>query len=169
MSSKEELLIAELEKKCAGKLEDFIVKKPRRVYCNVAGDNPGNDIFDIVKILKESLDITYLCTITGIDTGEGKIDVLYHFSDDKTGILLTITLTLPMENLKLKSITPVIPGAIWYEKELIDMLGIEMIDMPEREGRYPLQDDFPTDQHPLLKSWKSDTYIKQEDEKLCQK
>ncbi|XRK15579.1 NADH:ubiquinone oxidoreductase subunit C [Elusimicrobium posterum] len=47
------------------------------------------------------------------------------------------------------------------------MLGVQVEGLPQG-NRYPMQDDFPTDQHPLLKSWKSEDYIKQEEAKASE-
>jgi len=47
----------------------------------------------------------------------------------------------------------IFPGAVSYEKELEDMFGIKVEGLPPGR-RYPLPDDFPTDQYPLRKDWK---------------
>ncbi|WP_052545824.1 NADH-quinone oxidoreductase subunit C [Elusimicrobium minutum] len=162
-----------LEKDFDGMITDVTIKKLHRVYCMAL----GKDIYPITEILMNKLGFDYLCTITGVDCGDS-IHALYHWGS-KEGVLLTIEAVLPMDNLKLKSITPLIRGAVYYERELADLLGVEVEGLPEG-NRYPLDEDFPKDQYPLRKNWDAAKYIKEhekqeaeikklEGDNLCQK
>lgn len=161
MKNKQELFAEELQAALQGKISDRTVRRPRRIYCKATAD-----ILDITKILFEKLKVTFLCTITGLDNGAG-LEVMYHFSDDESGVLFTINVPLSYENAELNSITPIIPGAVYYERELVDMLGIKVKGVPAG-NRYPLPDEFLSGQHPLRKNWSAAEYIKAEDAK-CQK
>ena len=44
-------------------------------------------------------------------------------------------------------------GAQVYERELVDLFGAQVEGLPPG-NRYPLTDDWPTDEHPLRKDWK---------------
>ena len=48
------------------------------------------------------------------------------------------------------SITPVIPAAVWGEREIRDMYGLRPVGLPD-ERRLVLPDDWPEDMHPLRK------------------
>jgi Ni,Fe-hydrogenase III component G len=53
----------------------------------------------------------------------------------------------------IKSVTPDFPGADIYESELQDLLGARVEGKPV-SPRYPLPEDWPQGDHPLLKDWK---------------
>ena len=86
----------------------------------------------------------HLSTITGIDTGT-EIELLYHFWN-KTG--LTLRLVLPYSNLKIDSLTELIPGALFYEREIAEMFGISIMGLDNAPLLLP--DDWDSDP-PLLK------------------
>ncbi|MFW5956112.1 MAG: NADH-quinone oxidoreductase subunit C [Halorhabdus sp.] len=102
---------------------------------------------DAVRKLRE-YGITHLITITGVD-GEGQIDVLYHFlrygaltdGDLSEGIELTLRVIVPKDDPTIGSISDQIPGAELYERELMDMLGVEVIGHPNPE-KLLLPDDY---------------------------
>lgn len=165
--SKEEELIAQLKEGAADKLTDFVIKKPRRVSCRVNGDKQGEAILETARFLNEKLGVDHLCTITGVDKGED-FEALYHFNHNPTGILLSVIIAVPFKGGVIKSITPVIPGAVWYERELKDLFGVKITGVPEG-NRYPLPDEFPSNQYPLRKDWSAAEYIETEEKNLCQK
>ncbi|EEB72991.1 NADH-quinone oxidoreductase subunit C [Thermococcus sp. AM4] len=79
---------------------------------------------------------------------------MYHvFNCEAERRHVILKLTTPTNELTLPSITPVIEGASWSEREAMDMLGIifeghpepERLILPEDwpEGVYPLRKDFP--------------------------
>ncbi|MGB9006057.1 MAG: NADH-quinone oxidoreductase subunit C, partial [Candidatus Aminicenantales bacterium] len=53
----------------------------------------------------------------------------------------------------LPSICSVIPGAVFYERELQDMFGIVVDNIPDPR-RLVLPDDWPEQNFPLRKDWK---------------
>lgn len=57
----------------------------------------------------------------------------------------------PDEPLEYESLTPIIPAAVWYEREIKDMFGITPIGHPDPRPLV-LHESFPSDFHPLLKS-----------------
>jgi len=160
--TREENLKEWLETKFDGKVTDIVIKRQRRVWCKIQ----AKDILEVTKTLMNVLNFDYLCTITGVDYGDS-IHALYHWGEKETGVIVTIEAVLPSGEI-LKSITPLILGAIYYERELADMFGVKFDALPPG-NRYPLPDDFPADQHPLLKSWSSADYIKHAEEDVCQK
>jgi Ni,Fe-hydrogenase III component G len=52
----------------------------------------------------------------------------------------------------VKSVTPYFPSADLYERELQDLLGARIEGLGPGP-RYPLPDDWPEGEHPLLKDW----------------
>ncbi len=68
--------------------------------------------------------IERISTISGVDTGK-QIDVLYHFVKENESISLKII--LPRKDAKIKTIKKSFPGAVLYERELSEMLGVQVI------------------------------------------
>jgi len=93
----------------------------------------------------------YLGTITGLDSGD-KFEIIYHFYDDY-GLIFNLKVFTPRDNPKVPTVTTVFPGVFLYERELMDLLGIDVEGTPPNR-RYPLPDDWPAGQYPLRKDWK---------------
>ena len=88
---------------------------------------PENSMLKVVNILINDLGIVHLSTITGIDNGS-EIEVLYHFWQ-QTG--LTIRLILQYDDLQIDTLTELIPGALFYEREIAEMFGISIVGLDE--------------------------------------
>ena len=98
----------------------------------------------IVGHLVEALGITHLSTITGQEVDEG-IELLYHFWH---GSGLTLRTVLPFDRLELATVTDVIPGAAFYEREIVEMLGVTFAGLLD-PARLFLPDDW--DEPPPLR------------------
>jgi Ni,Fe-hydrogenase III large subunit/Ni,Fe-hydrogenase III component G len=68
--------------------------------------------------------------------------------DEKCWIMVKINVSA--ETKEFPSITPVIPAAVWGEREIRDMFGLKAIGLPDQR-RLVLPDDWPEDLHPLCK------------------
>jgi len=90
-----------------------------------------------------------LCTITGLDLG-ADLGYIYHLAHD-CGIMVNVKTRSP-KGSTVKSVTPYFPCADLYERELVDLLGAH-VDGLGPGPRYPLPEDWPADEHPLLKDW----------------
>jgi Ni,Fe-hydrogenase III component G len=119
---------------------------PRRVFLTVA---PG-DLRASIEALKTGLDQWYLATISGVDKGD-VYEILYHFGD--TAGSITVRTAIPKAEPHLPSICAVIPGAILYERELQDMFGIVVDDIPDPRNLL-MPDGWPENNFPLRKDWK---------------
>jgi len=96
-------------------------------------------------------DILHLSTITGVDLGE-EIAVIYHI-DCGEGALLNLKLFLPKNAPNLLSITDIFPGAILYERDLMEMLGVVVENHPDPRRLF-LPEDWPEGNYPLRKEAK---------------
>jgi Ni,Fe-hydrogenase III large subunit/Ni,Fe-hydrogenase III component G len=89
---------------------------------------------------------------------KGHFALSYIFSFDKEKVYLCITIDLDPSATTLDSITPIIPGANWAERELNDLSGISAQGHPDLrrliladdwpEGVYPLREDFDFENKP---------------------
>jgi NADH:ubiquinone oxidoreductase subunit C len=125
------------------------IQRNRRIFAEVPPSQNGS-IRDILKFLRDNKDFTFLCTITGLDLGDN-FQVIYHLADSK-GIVLNLKILTPRSKPVIDSVIPVFAGAVFYERELNSLFGIEVKGLPEGR-RYPLPDGWPADQFPLRKDW----------------
>ena len=92
---------------------------------------------------------------TAIDS-EQYYEVLYHFSHDQTGTILTVkALIRDRKNPSVESLGQFIPGALWIEREMHDLMGIEFRNHPDMR-RLILADDWPEGVYPLRKKPKNE-------------
>ena len=121
------------------------IPRARRIFVQV----PLPRVKEVIKYLKQNLGMTHITTITAIDVGED-IEVLYHFFCQ--GVTLSLRTFVPKANPVIDTITPIMPGAILYEREIQDLLGLKVKDHPDprrlilpedwEEGVYPLRKDY---------------------------
>lgn len=119
---------------------------PRRLFLKVA---PA-DLVAVTTKLRDAYAVVFLSTISGVDLG-ATFEIVYHFSTPETDFNLRTE--VPKDRPHVASITPVIPGAILYERELQDMFGMVVDGIPDSRPLV-LPDDWPAGVHPLRKDWK---------------
>lgn len=124
------------------------VQRDRRIYAEV----DYADFTGVFEYAIQKLGFTFLCTITGLDEAD-RISFIYHLTT-QAGIILNLKTSVPKDKPVLKTIIGYFRGAEIYERELADLLGVKVEGLPEGK-RYPLPDDWPKDQYPLRKDWKS--------------
>ena len=105
---------------------------------------PAGCIHPAVRLLIERFDLRHLSTITGQDTGS-EIELLYHFWD---GAGLTLRTSLPREEPHIATLTDLIPGAAFYEREVSEMLGVTFDGHPDPRALL-LPDDWDKEQLPM--------------------
>jgi len=104
--------------------------------------------------LVNDLHTPHLMTITGLDSGQN-LQIIYHFSHEQDTI--HVKTNVPKAKPVALSITDIVPGAILYEMEIHDMLGVEFIGNPLKDRKLLLPDEWPADlPPPLLKTSKAD-------------
>lgn len=103
--------------------------------------------------LVKGMGFSILCTITGLDLG-ADLGFIYHLAKD--GCIMANLKTRCSKGESIKTITSYFPGADIYERELMDLLGARIEGLGPGV-RYPLPEDWPEGDHPLLKDWKAKT------------
>lgn len=122
-------------------LEEVEAEKEKRVTIKVEKERYRDLLEDL---RKEG--VKHLSAITGTDLGE-EFELIYHL-DWNQGTLLNIKINLPKEEGRVKTITDLFPGAILYERENMEMLGIEFEEHPDPRRLF-LYEDWPENGHPL--------------------
>jgi membrane-bound hydrogenase subunit beta len=113
----------------------------------------SRDVFkDAVRCLVD-IDYPHLGVIAGADTGD-EIELLYHmfiyFGERGQEIKVTLAVPLQKSDLRIPTISDIIPGAVYSEREKQEMLGIEVVDIPDSRRLF-LPPDFPEGVYPWRK------------------
>jgi len=122
------------------------IQRARRMFVEV----PAESCHELIKHVQTTLGFDQCCTITGTDDGE-TLGALYHLAHPD-GTLVNVRQHVPKDNPIIQSVADLYPSCANYERELVDLLGFKVENLPEGK-RYPMPDDFPRDQHPLRKDW----------------
>ena len=113
------------------------------------------DFKEAVKLLC-TIQFPHFAIISDNDTGD-EIKLNYHFSiyygKSSKEISLNMTTNLPKNNLKIPTITDLIPGAQTAEREIKEMLGVTIEGLPDLANIF-LPQDFPKGVYPLRKDEK---------------
>jgi Ni,Fe-hydrogenase III large subunit/Ni,Fe-hydrogenase III component G len=105
----------------------------------------------VCRYVFRDLDARYVISVGADDRSYSGNFMVYHdFAFDKDKILSSIIVQLPADNPKVDSISDIVPGANWAEREIRDMFGIEPVGHPYPK-RLILPDGWPDGLHPLRK------------------
>ena len=109
------------------KISNKIIKK-KRLYFEVSNQN----LLSVADHLFNKMGCR-LSTATATEVYRG-LEVLYHFSHDKTGVYFCPRVVMPdKKNPRMNSISPVVKGAEWIEREMFEMFGIDFEGHPRKE------------------------------------
>lgn len=133
----------EIKEGLGKKIFDWQEHSARRIYFSVK----AADIKEVASFLFKDLKIRFAIA-SGQHTPDG-FEILYHFSHDKSGQILSVRVMLEdKENPQIDSITPIIRGAEWIEREMWELLGINFIGHPNLV-RLLLAEEWPEGKFPL--------------------
>lgn len=144
-----EAIVAKIKKGLGKKAVSSSRPTPKRLYVRIN----GKDVREAVKLVLDELSGRYVI-LTGVDT-PGGIEVLYHFSFDEAALVVTIKVLLNNNDPRVDSITPIVKGAEWIEREIHELLGVEFVGHPKMR-RLILADDWPEGVYPLRRSYGED-------------
>ena len=143
----EQAIAAELSHQFPFLTEGIKIARERRVFVST----PYSKFLQVFGYAVRSMHFAHLVTITGTDEGE-QLGAIYHLARPD-GTLLNIKTVVPKAEPWIDSVTGSFPGGVFYEQELVDLLGFKVRGLPPRASRYPLRDDWPEGQYPLRKDW----------------
>jgi Ni,Fe-hydrogenase III component G len=124
---------------------DYKVPKEKRIYVTIKTEK----LRDAIMYLKEKEGLFHLATITGVDLGEER-ELNYHLN--RPNLVFTIKVRVPADKPVVPSITDIINGAVLYEREVKDLLGVFPEGHPNPK-RFLMTEEWPEDVYPLLKKW----------------
>ncbi len=135
--------------RCTEWAEGVKGRKSKQVWLKIARES-------LIPALKRLVEIQYphVSVIAFCDTG-AQVDLMYHFhvywGVPHEEVLVTLAVSLDKTDLKVPTITGIIPGALTSEREKQEMLGIEVVDIPDSRRLF-LPEDFP----PGVFPWRKD-------------
>ena len=136
-------IIEEIRTKFGNKV-DIFAKSKKRVYASVSIDDAKDVVGYLFGILGARMSIA-----TGIDTRTG-VELLYHMAFDKHDLVLTVRTMVEKPELKMPTLTDIIPAANWIEREIHEMFGVDFVGHPNLE-RLLLPDDWQVGEYPFRK------------------
>lgn len=125
---------------------------------------PRDHIVEAVRELT-TIDYPHLGVISAVDTGD-LIELLYHmqifFGGIHEEIEITFTVPVPKHDPHVPTISGIIPGAVYTEREKQDMIGVIVDGIPDNR-RIFLPADFPENVYPWRKDDKGipDSMVKE--------
>jgi ech hydrogenase subunit E len=102
----------------------------------------------------------HLTSITGLDPGvnTGEIEAIYYFR--RRAAVVGLRVRTPRESASVPSVCDIIPSASFFERELREMLGVEVVGTPHPRKLF-LPDDWPEGVYPLRKDFSLDQITRQ--------
>lgn len=139
---KKEKAIQKLKEKFADRIINWKDRSAKRIYVDIRPD----DIPEMARHLFKDLKARFV-TASGVDMPKA-IELLYHFSFDKGNLILSLRTAVAKPGLEIESITPIIKGAEWIEREIWELLGVKFKNHPNLK-RLLMAEDWPEGVYPL--------------------
>lgn len=117
----------------------------------------ADDIFNVLKELKENKDFSFLADLTAVDYTD-RFEVVYHLMNLNNGQILRVKANLGKDEPKIDSAYPLWKSANVMERETWDLMGIVFEGHPGLK-RILCPDDF--EGHPLRKDFKVEPAVRQ--------
>lgn len=119
----------------------------------------ADDLIEVATKLRDDLQLKFdfLCNMGGVDTGE-RLEVVYNIASTSKLHRLDFKVILGYDNPAVESICPVWPGANWYEREMYELYGIDILNHNDLR---PLLLPEDWDQgHPMRKDWDAPDFVR---------
>ena len=111
---------------------------------------------DAVEHICHLQEYPHLAIISSSDLG-AEVELIYHFTIyygyHLEELSLGLRVKLPKSDLRIPTITDIIPGAIFTERETQEMMGVEVVGIPDKRRLF-LPQDFPEGVYPWRKDEK---------------
>jgi NADH-quinone oxidoreductase subunit C len=141
-----ELLKVKLKENFNSDILEITERNQRRMSVTI---NPGS-ILRVCKWLYSTEGFRFVIA-SAVHTKRG-FEIHYHFSFDKTGLLLNIHVILDGINPRVESLSNMFNASNWIEREMHELFGINFLNHPNQEklissgnwaeGVYPYRKEF---------------------------
>lgn len=147
-----------VKEKLGDKVLNWEKKNERRYYIEIRKE----DLVEAVKILTKDIGLRFSIA-SGVDMIDN-FEILYHFCYDSEGKFFSLRVIIDRDKPTAPSISGVIIGAKWIEREMWELLGINFTGHPGLK-KLLLTEDWPKDVYPLRKDYNKISNIKNQNEK----
>jgi len=141
-----DLLIEKLRENFKSGITEVVSKSPKRVTVSIKPDL----ILKVAEYLYKTAGFRFIIA-SALHTKKG-FEIHYHFSMDKTGLVLNIHVILDKENPQIESLSNMFNASNWIEREMHELFGINFLNHPNQdkllsdgnwaEGVYPYRKEF---------------------------
>ncbi len=140
-------ILESIKKEFGKRIKKVFDKSERRVYIDI----DKKDIKDVANFIFKDLGARFNIA-SGVDTPK-QIEILYHFSFDELALVVSIRTFVDKEKSEIDSLTPIMKGAGWIEREIHELFGVHFNGNPDLRHLL-LPDDWPKDKFPLRRDYK---------------
>ena len=136
----------QLQSRFGSVIAEFFDKSPRRIYVEI----PRESLVEIATYIFRDLGARFNIA-SGVDTRH-HLEVLYHFTIEEINLLVSLRVKVDKNDASIPTLSAVIKGANWIEREIHELLGIDFPGHPNLqrlllasewpEGVYPLRRDY---------------------------
>lgn len=124
---KEIAAIKELSKNFDKSITDIRIKSSLRATVTIKPEK----LVTAARYLYNAMKFRFVIA-SAFETGEG-IEILYHFSDDTSGLILNLRVILSKKRPEIESLTAIFEASNWIEREMHELFGINFLNHPNLE------------------------------------
>ena len=139
-------ILKNIKDKCSADVLEIFKKTETRATITIKPES----LVQVASYVFNDLDLRFIIA-TANHTKKG-FEILYHFSKDDIGLIANLHVILPAEKSEIESLTCLLSGANWIEREMHELYGIVFLNHPEleklisegnwAEGVYPYRREF---------------------------
>jgi Ni,Fe-hydrogenase III component G len=141
----EESFLNELKSVFGEKIVESKISK-RRIFLKVSPEN----YYEVIQFLVKEKGLYHLETMTATELKD-YIEIIAHLGLSTS---VSVKTAVDKNSPTIISLCNLIPGAEFYEREIMDLMGVKFEGHPNPK-RLVLPQDWPTDVHPLRKSFET--------------
>ena len=103
-------IVSQLNAKCP--CVNVTRTETRRVYATV----PRENSYQVCKYIHDNLTFEHCSTVIGVDYVD-HLTVVYHLTNYYTGVMIELSVDIPVDDPHIESVTSIWEGANWHERE----------------------------------------------------
>ena len=117
-------IVSQLNAKCP--CVNVTRTETRRVYATV----PRENRYQVCKYIHDNLTFEHCSTVIGVDYVD-HLTVVYHLTNYYTGVMIELSVDIPVDDPHIESVTSIWEGANWHERETWELFGIVFDNHPK--------------------------------------